>query len=147
MTRGQPRAACTALHCRWTPDEITIVEAVLTLGQLGILLLNAWIIDVQPWKRVRSGCPPRGSMGFVQKQGFLGRGRRERRRPGAAACRAGHVYIVVWVSQPLRSVHTAGSSSFLRQRFSGRCASLLERGHSACCAVNVCLWGGGEGGG
>ncbi len=40
-------------HRWWTPDEITVVEAVLTLGFTGVVILHAWTMDTQPWKRGR----------------------------------------------------------------------------------------------
>ncbi|GFR52684.1 hypothetical protein Agub_g15310 [Astrephomene gubernaculifera] len=35
----------------WTPDEITMTEAFVTLGFNVVLVLHAWIMDKQPWKR------------------------------------------------------------------------------------------------
>lgn len=35
----------------WTPDEVTLVEALLTLGFFVMLLLCAWVVDTQPWKK------------------------------------------------------------------------------------------------
>lgn len=46
----------------WTPDEVTIVEAFLTLAFFGMLVLNAWLVDTQPWKkRVYMSPPPASS--------------------------------------------------------------------------------------
>lgn len=35
----------------WTPDEITVVEGLLTFCFTGVVILHAWIMDTQPWKR------------------------------------------------------------------------------------------------
>lgn len=34
----------------WTPDEVTIVEAVLTLLFLPLLVGVAYVLDCKPWK-------------------------------------------------------------------------------------------------
>ncbi|KAG2427143.1 hypothetical protein HXX76_012653 [Chlamydomonas incerta] len=35
----------------WTPDEVTLAEAFLTLGFFVLMVLSAWIVDKQPWKK------------------------------------------------------------------------------------------------
>ncbi|KAG2493903.1 hypothetical protein HYH03_007840 [Edaphochlamys debaryana] len=43
------------VYVYWTPDEVTLAEALITLGFFFVLLLNAWIIDTQPWKKRHGG--------------------------------------------------------------------------------------------
>ncbi|PNH02971.1 Sodium/calcium exchanger 3 [Tetrabaena socialis] len=38
----------------WTPDEVTLEEALLTLAFFGLMVLNAWIVDKQPWNKKRN---------------------------------------------------------------------------------------------
>jgi solute carrier family 8 (sodium/calcium exchanger) len=37
----------------WTPNEVTLAEAFLTLLWLPILVFQAYLIDAQPWRRLR----------------------------------------------------------------------------------------------
>lgn len=45
----------------WTPDEVTLAEALLTLLFFVLLVLTAWLVDTQPWKKRVYLSPPEAS--------------------------------------------------------------------------------------
>ncbi|KXZ45034.1 hypothetical protein GPECTOR_59g642 [Gonium pectorale] len=44
------------------PRQVTLAEAFLTLGFMVLMVLNAWVVDTQPWKRWRAGGAGRGKV-------------------------------------------------------------------------------------
>ncbi|PNW76872.1 hypothetical protein CHLRE_11g479600v5 [Chlamydomonas reinhardtii] len=43
------------VYVYWTPNEVTLAEAFLTLGFFVLMVLTAWIVDKQPWKKNNKG--------------------------------------------------------------------------------------------